>query len=101
MNTTLQLDSYQYKCRSCFKRHSGPTKVLDFQCAKDAWLAHGRERIYTAALAFHCECDQHIQLTIQVREYPEGIFEYLGCQSADADLEVVPKIREHMEFVDD
>lgn len=100
MITPLQLDSYQYKCRCCLKLHAGPTRVLDFKCVKEQKLERGTERIHEAVFQAVCECDEPINIIFRVREYPEGMFSYHGYQSADADIIVEPKVREHMEIVD-
>ena len=99
MNTTLQIDSYQYKCKSCYKLHTGPTRTLDFTCLTERRRDRGVERIYEAEVTFHCHCEQPIQITFKVREYPEGIFDYHGYRSSDADITIDPKVREHEEAV--
>jgi hypothetical protein len=100
MNASFQLDSYHYKCRSCHKSHAGPTRPLDFHCVQEKLLEHGVERIYEAGSTFHCACAQPITITFSVREHPEGNFAYHGYQSANADVIVAPKVREHMEYVE-
>jgi hypothetical protein len=97
MNTTLQIDSYQYKCKGCYKLHTGPTRTLDFKCIKELVHDHGLERIYEAEVTFPCNCERPIHITFKAREYPESIFSYLGYQSADAEIIIEPKVREHME----
>lgn len=100
MITPLQLDSYHYKCRNCHKLHVGPTRTLDFQCVQERQLERGLERIHEAELSTECDCDQPVKITFQVREYPEGNFSYHGYRSADAEMLLDPKVREHMVFVD-
>jgi len=96
MTATLQLDSYQYKCKNCYKHHAGPTRILDFKCVKEQNLESGLERIYEADFLSVCGCDQAIKITFRVREHPEGIFDYQGYQSADAEIIIGPKVRESM-----
>lgn len=99
MTTTLQIDSYHYKCKSCYKLHSGPTRILDFQCVKEQMVEHGLERIYEGNFSAVCDCDQPIKITFRVRECPEGILSYLGYRSADAEIIIEPKVREHSALV--
>ena len=100
MIMSFQLDSYHYKCKCCYKLHAGPTRIVDFQCVKEQILEHGLERIYEGDFSSVCDCDQPIKITFRVREHPEGIFDYHGYQSADAEIIVAPKVREHMDVVD-
>ena len=98
MNATLQLDSYQYKCKCCHKLHSGPTRILDFRCINEQMRENWLERTYEADFTAVCECDEHIKITFMVREYPESNFTYLGYKSSDAEIIIEPKVREHMEM---
>jgi hypothetical protein len=100
MNTRLQLDSHHYKCKLCRKVHVGPTRTLDFQCTQTQVLKNGVERILEAEFAAPCDCDEPLKIRFQVREYPPGIFCYLGYQSANAELLAIPNIREHEDIVD-
>jgi hypothetical protein len=100
MITSLQLDSYHYKCKCCYKLQVGPTRILDFKCVREQTTEHGLERIHEADFLSVCDCDQPIRITFRVREHPEGVFDYHGYQSADAEIIVAPKVREHTDFVD-
>ena len=100
MNTRLQLDSHHYKCQSCHKVHVGPTRTLDFQCVRELQSEKGVERILEAEFVQRCHCYQILKLRFQVREFPPDNFSYLGCQSSDADLLAIPKVREHEEIMD-
>ena len=100
MNAPFQLDSYHYRCKNCHKSHVGPSRTLDFHCVHEQLLEHGMERIYEADSTFGCACAQRPVITFRVREHPEGNFEYLGYRSADADVIIPPKVREHMEYVE-
>lgn len=95
MTTPLQVDSFQYKCRSCHKLHSGPTRILDFMCIREQMLEHGLERIYEGVFSTVCDCGQQVQIAFRVRECPEGIFSYQGFRSAEAEIIIEPKVREH------
>jgi hypothetical protein len=57
------------------------------------------ERIWEAGFSSVCDCDQPIQITFRVREYPESILSYHGYESAAAEMLVDPKIREHQVIV--
>jgi hypothetical protein len=83
------------------KLHSGPTRTLEFQCVKEQKLDKGWERIHEAVFSSTCDCDQAIKITFKVREYPEGYFDYHGYQSSDAEILVAPKVREHVDIVDE
>jgi len=100
MITPIQIDSYHYKCKNCYKLHAGPTRTLDFKCVKEQQLESGRERIFEADFLSVCDCDQPIKITFRVREHPEGILSYHSFQSRDAELLMVPRVREHAEIVD-
>ncbi len=100
MTLPLQLDSYQYKCRSCLKHHVGPTRVLDFTCVADRTGDHGVDRIWAADYLSVCDCDEPIKITFQIREHPADILSFSSAHSADADLIIVPKIRTYAAIVD-
>lgn len=100
MTTPLQLDSYQYRCQSCHKLHAGPTLTFDFRCVAENRNEHGLERIYETNFSSVCDCAQSINITFKVREHPEGIFDYLGYESPDAEVMIAPKTREHLLIVD-
>jgi hypothetical protein len=100
ISTQLQLDSCHYKCRNCNKLHVTPTRILDFRCVEERQLEHGVERIHEADFITSCDCDQPIKITFQVREYPEGMFDYYGNRSSDAEVLLPPKVREHEVIVD-
>ncbi len=68
---------------------------MEFKCVSERKLEHGPERIYEADFSSICDCDQPLIITFRAREYPEGIFSYHGCHSADAEIIVQPNIREH------
>lgn len=96
----LQLDSCHYKCRNCHKLHVAPTRIVSFNCVEERQLDRGIERIYEADFTTSCDCDQPINITFQVREYPEGIFDYHGNRSSNAEVLLPPKVREHEVLVD-
>ncbi|HZI31735.1 MAG TPA: hypothetical protein VFF11_05300 [Candidatus Binatia bacterium] len=100
MTTSLQLDSYHYKCKFCHKLHVGPTLTFDFRCVAEQMTGRGLERIYEADFSSVCDCSENIKITFKAREHPEGIFDYLGYDSPDAEIIVEPKVREHMVIVD-
>ena len=100
MTVPLQIDSYQYKCKGCHKLHLGPTRTLEFQHVETRETDRGLEWVYAADFSSACECSQTISITFKVREHPQGVFDYLCCESADAEIMVVPKVREHFVFVD-
>jgi len=100
MITPIQIDSYHYKCKNCYKLHAGPTRTLEFKCFKEQILESGLERIYEADFLSVCDCDQPIKITFRVREHPESILSYHGYQSSDAELLIEPKVSEHTEIVD-
>ncbi len=100
MIVSLQLDSYHYKCKSCHKLHLGPTRTFNFSCVEEKMTEQGPERIYEAAYSSVCDCTQIVKITFRVREHPEGIFDYDGYHSSDAEIIIDPKVREHVDFVD-
>lgn len=99
MTTSQQHDSYQYKCKACHKLHPGPTLTFDFTCVQENTTDHGLERIHQADFSSAYECSENIRITFKVREHPEGIFDYLGYESADAEIIIPPKVREHTVIV--